>query len=387
VFSECAAAIKKLRGEIKEQWSFDTQICGQKISVMFFEVGKEHGQAAKESAVAGEPFSNEEILAILDSHLADRFPALRDKDMEKDLRGLEAWRQFSGQENALAPNKSRLLAALQQEAGSVSSPAANRAKFILENIDPVKRFRDAVLNILRQGLVPIVIADMDETLSLVAHGICPEEVFELIWRILEARGIFILLTGSGMSSVKKQFLSGLRAYIVKKGIGDKSILQNLILLPCNGTQMFGYDPALDDFKQIYIYPIENVIGPHGVAALCGVLAEKDNPNRDCILVKMMRKFKIPIRAANDQIENRISQISLSPYGPNPEDPDRKAFHDEDHSIRKPWQKFIEAVCRQVRIAVEIRIAGQTSIDITPKGIDKGFGIEKFMDLFNLFPIL
>jgi len=89
--------------------------------------------------------------------------------------------------------------------------------------------------------------------------------------------------------------------------------------------------------------------------------------------KILKKYKIP--SAEDQIQDRGSQVTLSAIGRYADAEDKKNF-DPDCSKRKQWAKEIEAI---IGPGYSIKIGGTTSVDITPYGVDKGWGVKHFLN--------
>ncbi|MFA5287593.1 MAG: HAD family hydrolase, partial [Candidatus Omnitrophota bacterium] len=166
---------------------------------------------------------------------------------------------------------------------------------------------------------------------------------------------------------------------------DTALLDNLLVLACNGTQMFAYNQESGVFDNIYIYPLGDEIGAAAMDKLIGKANERDNPNRKCILTDTLKYFEIPLRVQNDQIDNRISQVTFYGIGKKATREERATFNDTDRSKRKPWRDYIAARCLKEGIPVDLVIGGQTSIDILPRGIDKGYAIDTLVEFFGISP--
>ena len=83
----------------------------------------------------------------------------------------------------------------------------------------------------------------------------------------------------------------------------------------------------------------------------------------------------PLTKIRDQILHRKTQITLSALGRHAPK-DKKASFDPDKKKRKKYVKFLRRYLLEKDF--NIRIGGTTSVDITLSGIDKAFGMEKFM---------
>ncbi len=83
----------------------------------------------------------------------------------------------------------------------------------------------------------------------------------------------------------------------------------------------------------------------------------------------------------DQLQDRGSQITLSSIGRNAPD-EKKRTNDPDGSKRRVWLGFLKTCLGD---KYSMRIGGRTSIDITPKGVDKAWGIHRFLEANGLKP--
>jgi phosphomannomutase len=82
----------------------------------------------------------------------------------------------------------------------------------------------------------------------------------------------------------------------------------------------------------------------------------------------------------DVIENRGSQVTFSALGQQAPLEAKEAWDPDGKKKRK-----IQKAVRSRLPHLEVRIGGTTSIDVTMKGIDKGYGIMKLCDVVGLEP--
>ena len=80
----------------------------------------------------------------------------------------------------------------------------------------------------------------------------------------------------------------------------------------------------------------------------------------------------------EQIEDRGSQITFSALGQQAPLEDKKAW-DPDFTRRKQ----IKAALDKLIPEFSVRLGGTTSVDVTKKGIDKGYGIRKLRDILGI----
>jgi HAD superfamily hydrolase (TIGR01484 family) len=83
----------------------------------------------------------------------------------------------------------------------------------------------------------------------------------------------------------------------------------------------------------------------------------------------------------DQLQDRGSQVTLSAIGRGASDVAKRAY-DPDGGRRRAWVLELE---RDLGPDLNIKVGGTTSIDITPKGIDKEWGIRRFLEYHKLSP--
>ena len=90
---------------------------------------------------------------------------------------------------------------------------------------------------------------------------------------------------------------------------------------------------------------------------------------------MTEKHQIQsLTTREDQIQDRESQITLSAIGRHAPQELKEQF-DPDGSKRRKWIEDLYTLLSPRDY--EITVAGTTSIDITRKGIDKGWAIQQF----------
>jgi HAD superfamily hydrolase (TIGR01484 family) len=91
------------------------------------------------------------------------------------------------------------------------------------------------------------------------------------------------------------------------------------------------------------------------------------------LARLIVRHNLP--SVQDQLQDRYTQVTLSAIGRNADHEAKKAF-DPDGSKRRAWA---EEIRQEIGDDYSIKIGGSTSIDITLKGIDKGWGVRKIME--------
>ncbi|MBS3111797.1 HAD-IIB family hydrolase [Candidatus Woesearchaeota archaeon] len=111
------------------------------------------------------------------------------------------------------------------------------------------------------------------------------------------------------------------------------------------------------------------------------LEEKDKEKIKNSLNLLSKEYNlIPITSKEDQILDRGSQITFSILGRNAP-LEKKKNYDPDTSKRKSFIQFLNN--NGLNEEYDLKIGGTTSIDITLKGINKEYGLKKFMEINKL----
>ncbi len=211
---------------------------------------------------------------------------------------------------------------------------------------------DEIQRQARDG-IRTLIADVDDT-------VCPStqplghDLAREIARVVNGGCAFAFISGSSLDQISAQLTPFL-------GVPHH-------LLPVSGAQYVRVEYARGKpvFKEQY--KVEFSIQEHQeiLGALEALIAAYD-----------IR----PLTSKEDQLQDRGSQITLSILGRNAPD-DKKRAADPDGKRRREWLFFLR---ERLGDKYSMRIGGTTSIDITPKGIDKAYGIRRFLEANGLKP--
>lgn len=190
--------------------------------------------------------------------------------------------------------------------------------------------------------------DLDGTLAESKAPIS-NEMSVLLCKLLFTKKVLIM-SGGGMEQFEKQLVSK---------IPCKGLLENLYLMPTSGAEFFIWDKNTEKWTLKYEYRIT-----------------------DEEYVKIKQAIEESFKEANihidkiygEQIENRGTQITISALGQSAP-LEVKETWDPDASKRK----VIREILLNKIPEFSVRIGGATSIDINKKGIDKAFGLHKFMN--------
>ncbi len=193
----------------------------------------------------------------------------------------------------------------------------------------------------------MIVCDLDDTLAP-SKSPLPQEMAKLIVRLLE-RSQFAIISGAHISQFERQVLDPLTALAAAPGTFER-----LHLLPTCGTR---YEIFRDGSWQT-VYSEE--------------LSTTEKSAASAALEKHAKALGLWCsRPYGEIIEDRGCQITFSALG-------QKA----PGSLKHGWdsdgaKKNLLANCVQQDLpALEVRSGGSTSIDITKKGVDKAYGIEK-----------
>lgn len=198
-----------------------------------------------------------------------------------------------------------------------------------------------------------IVCDLDGTLAKSKSTLTPE-MAEVLCKILE-RYYLVIVSGGAYPQFEKQFLSGFSC--------PKELLKNLYLFPTMGSTCFVYDLETDKWKQLYNEQFTEEEKTQIINALNESIAESG--------LDLSSPY-------GDIIEDRGSQITFSGRGQDAPI-EVKVVWDKNQVKRK---KLVELLKEKIP-QFEIGIGGTTSIDITKKGIDKAYAINKITALLGI----
>lgn len=198
----------------------------------------------------------------------------------------------------------------------------------------------------------LIAFDVDGTITP-SRGIMDSEMAGLFLKLLEHKKVAII-TGGAFADINRQVLQPLNL--------SNHLKENLILLPTNGGGLW----------------IFNNMEWHEIASHKFTESEKQKITKVLIEVNNTDQKLENNICYGQKIQDRESQITyaaLGEYAPIELklawDPDLKKRIELQHKLQEKLPEF------------EIKIGGKTSIDITPKGMDKAYAIRKIMDYLNL----
>jgi HAD superfamily hydrolase (TIGR01484 family) len=197
----------------------------------------------------------------------------------------------------------------------------------------------------------IIVVDLDGTLTESKSDMDPE-MADLIIELLEYKDIAVI-SGGSYAQFKEQFIPHM--------VCPTETLSGLYLFPTCAATSYSYRDG--EWRKIYSEDLSK--------------AEKERIYKafDAALDKV--GFKKPQSPDGDIIEDRGTQVTFSAFGQKAP-LELKRLWDPDGMKRRA---IIE--CMQPLIPdLEIRMGGNTSIDVRKKGIDKAYGIKKIGEYLN-----
>lgn len=199
-------------------------------------------------------------------------------------------------------------------------------------------------------MISLVAFDLDGTLALSKQPLL-DTMGEALADLLGVAHVAVI-SGGDWPQFQKQVVSRLPA---------RADLSKLWLMPTTGTKLYKYQDGA--WKAVYAELFNDEVKRQILIAFDQALEATG--------------FK-PEQTWGDRIEDRGSQITFSALGQ--EAPiHAKEIWDPDFAKRK----IIQADLRTRLPDVSINMGGATSIDITQKGVNKGYGLKRLRDASNI----
>ena len=192
--------------------------------------------------------------------------------------------------------------------------------------------------------------DLDGTLA-VSKSALSEEVSEFLCKLLSRGKVVMVISGGWMPQFEKQFLANFKC--------SEENLKKLYLMPTSGAIMY-FRNEKAEWEKKYEHAI-----PQGDVS-------KISDAFDDILKRL--SFEMPKENIwGEQFENRITQISYSALGQQAPIEEKEKW-DSDDTKKAEMVDLLTPMLPKYAV----KSGGTTTIDITLKGIDKGFGMEQFL---------
>lgn len=213
----------------------------------------------------------------------------------------------------------------------------------------------------------IVLFDMDGTLTPARQSMA-KEVADKLQELQEAGFEIGILTGSDLNYVQEQCKAMFSHFSL-----DRYAIH---FLPCNGTKYYRF--RKEGFLTVYENDMREKLG-------------KDNWRR---MIRMISGFQLSL-VDNDReipltgnfINYRGSTLNWCPIGrqAGTEDREKWCSLDKHNWIRNKWLKYVRDSFDSSGLEnVEVKLGGDTSFDIFPKGWDKTLAFKNFEDYEKIF---
>lgn len=209
----------------------------------------------------------------------------------------------------------------------------------------------------------IVVFDLDGTLAESKQKLS-KDMAELLLSLVKKVTV-VIISGGSIEQFRKQFLPVWRDIL--SSLDDQKKLEinkNLILLPTSGSQRYEYNDQTNDWQIV------------SEEKLPDDLKNKIRTEIDEIIKSDL--YSIPLNNFGERVEDRGTQITFSALG-----------QDAPLALKKDWdpdrnkrQKIKQVLEKEIPEA-DFYIGGLTSVDILPKGFNKGVSLEKLLAGFSL----
>ncbi len=193
--------------------------------------------------------------------------------------------------------------------------------------------------------------DLDGTLAESKQRM-PAEMGELLSKLLKKMPVAVM-SGAGFPQFEKQFFPA---------VPMEANLNNLYIFPTNAAQCFIYR---DNWKPQYDHAFSQM--------------DRDEIHRAIADASVEVSMPEPKQVWGDIVQDRGAQITFSAVG-----------QDASVAAKQEWAALYDNKRKELRNALSEKLknysvstGGITSIDITPKGVTKAYGIKRLSELTGI----
>lgn len=192
--------------------------------------------------------------------------------------------------------------------------------------------------------------DLDGTLAESKSSITPE-VSDFLRRLLERGKTIGIISGGRLSQFEKQLLDNFTC--------DPDLWYRVYLMPTCGAAMYAWRDGA--WKEQYAHRIST-------SEYARILKVFDT-------VFEQTSFPRPEARWGEQVEHRDTQVTFSAYGQQAPVEEKVKWEEDGQSSKK--QELVRLLSPLLP-EYSVKAGGMTSVDITHQGIDKQYGIERFL---------
>lgn len=199
----------------------------------------------------------------------------------------------------------------------------------------------------------LIIFDLDGTLTESKSAI-DAEMASLVGKLLGIKQVAVI-GGGKYELFQSQFLTRLSI--------APELLKNLFLFPTTATAFYRYGG--NDWQKVYSQELSKEEKGKILSAFEKTFAELN--------------YKHPEKVYGELIEDRGGEMAFSALGQDAPLELKQKWKEENPDIRSKMEAALQGRLPDM----EVKITGLTSIDITRKGIDKGYGIKQIEKSLNI----
>ena len=212
-----------------------------------------------------------------------------------------------------------------------------------------------ISNLQKLGQKGLIVFDIDGTLTLTKAPM-DRQMAALIAKLLAVKRIAII--GGGKFALFKEQLHTLGELKI-----SKDLFKNLFLFPATATSFYIYQAG---WKKVYALQLSR--------------AERDKIKRTFHEVLKKISYQHPQKIYGNVIEDRGTQVTFSALG---QDVVAMLGTKRGVALKTRWAQENRSLKMKIGRLVakalpefDVHVAGFTSIDVTKKGIDKGYGLRQ-----------